>query len=164
MSLPRGKILVADHQGIFIIKLVGDVRVTLCVAFDDYLSQMLVPGKFHSVIIDLCDAQGIDSTTLGLIAKVAIQASQQFNYTPVIISTNASITRLIECMGFASVFDIRTEALENDESLRDLQVVGCSEEALRKKVIEAHRLLMGLNDDNRAKFSELVTSLERVGN
>jgi anti-anti-sigma factor len=163
MNLPGGKILVADHQGTYVIKLVGDVRVTLCVAFDDYLSQMLVPGKFHSVIIDLCDAQGIDSTTLGLIAKVAIQAAQQFNYTPIIISTNASITRLIESMGFGTVFDIRTEALETDECLHDLQLVDCSEDALRKKIIEAHRLLMGLNDENRAKFSELVTSLESVG-
>jgi hypothetical protein len=66
-------------------------------------------------------------------------------------------------MGFRAVFDIRTEALESDESLQDLPVVDCSEEALRKKIIEAHRLLMGLNDDNRAKFSELVTSLESTG-
>ncbi len=162
MTLPGGKILVADHHGSFLIKLVGDVRVTLCVAFDDYLSQMLVPGKFHSVIIDLCDAQGIDSTTLGLIAKVAIQASQQFDYTPTIVSTRPGITRLIESMGFGSVFDIRTEALGTDESLLALQMVDCSEDVVRDKVIEAHRVLMGLNDENRAKFSELVTSLENT--
>ena len=160
MTLQAGKILVADRQGTFVIKLVGDVRVTLCVAFDDYLSKMLVPGKFHSVIIDLSDAQGIDSTTLGLIAKVAIQAAQQFDYTPTIVSTNPGITRLIETMGFGSVFDIRTEALETDESLYALEMVDCSEDTVREKVIEAHRVLMGLNDENRAKFSELVTSLE----
>lgn len=162
MKLQPGKILVADHHGSFVIKLVGDVRVTLCVAFDDYLSQMLVPGKFHSVIIDLCEAEGIDSTTLGLIAKVAIQAAQQFDYTPTIISTNPGITRLIESMGFGSVFDIRTEALETDESLHALQMVDCSEDEVRDKVIEAHRVLMGLNEENRAKFTELVTSLENT--
>lgn len=162
MKLPAGRILVADHHGSFAIKLEGDVRVTLCVAFDDYLSQMLVPGKFHSVIIDLCDAQGIDSTTLGLIAKVAIQAAQQFDYTPTIVSTNPGITRLIESMGFDAVFDIRTEALATDESLHALQMVDCSEDEVRDKVIEAHRVLMGLNEENRAKFTELVTSLENT--
>lgn len=162
MNPQSGKILVADRHGTFVIKLVGDVRVTLCVAFDDYLSQMLVPGKFHSVIIDLCDAQGIDSTTLGLLAKVAIQAAQQFDYTPTIISTNPGITRLIESMGFDSVFDIRTEAIQTDECLYALQMVDCSEDAVRDKVIEAHRLLMGLSDENHAKFSELVTSLENT--
>jgi anti-anti-sigma factor len=160
VNAQAGKILVADHQGTFVIKLVGDVRVTLCVAFDDYLSQMLVPGKFHSVVIDLSDARGIDSTTLGLLAKVAIQAAQQFNYKPAIISTNPSITRLIESMGFDSVFDICTEPLGSDASLHALKIVDCSEETVRDKVIEAHRMLMGLSDDNRAKFSELVTTLE----
>jgi hypothetical protein len=63
-------------------------------------------------------------------------------------------------MGFDAVFDIRTEPLQTDESLRALKAVDCSEETVRAKVIEAHRLLMGLNDENYARFSELVTSLE----
>lgn len=157
-----GKILVADRDGTFIIKLEGDVRVTMCVAFDEYLAKMMVPGHFHSVIIDLSDAHGIDSTTLGLLAKVAIQSAQQFNYRPMIISTNESITRLIVSMGFEAVFDIRTQPLRSEKSLRTLQVVDGSEDTVRDKVIEAHRQLMELNDDNRSKFSELVTSLERA--
>ena len=160
MNVAVGKILVADHDGTFVIKLVGDVRVTICVAFDEYLAKMLVPGNFHSVIIDLSDANGIDSTTLGLLAKVAIQSARQFNYRPMIISTNESITRLIESMGFDAVFDICTEPLRIEKSLRALQIVNCTEDTVRDKVIEAHRQLMDLNDENRTKFSELVTSLE----
>ncbi len=155
-----GKILVADSDGTFVIKLVGDVRVTMCVAFDEYLGKMLVPGKFHSVIIDLSDAHGIDSTTLGLLAKVAIQSAQHFNYRPLIISTNESITRLIESMGFGSVFDISIEPLPKEQGLRALKIVNGSEATVRDKVLEAHRQLMALNDENRSKFSELVTSLE----
>lgn len=158
--MPGGKILVAEHQGAYVIKLVGDVRVTLCVAFDDYLEQMLVPGRFHSVIIDLSEAEGIDSTTLGLLAKVAIRAESRFRYKPVIVSTNESITRLLRSMGFDAVFDIHTRALDSDDTLQALSVADCSEAEVRLKVIEAHRLLMGMNEENRARFSELVTSLE----
>ena len=158
--MQAGKILVADHQGAFVIKLVGDVRVTLCVAFDDYLEQMLEPGSFHSVVIDLAEAEGIDSTTLGLLAKVAIKAGERFDYTPVIVSTNGSITRLLQSMGFDSVFDIRTEPLDLQSGLDVLPICDCAEEMVRDKVIEAHRLLMGMNEENREKFSELVTSLE----
>lgn len=155
-----GKILVADHEGAFIIKLLGDVRVTLCVAFDDYLERMLVPGRFHSVLIDLSEADGIDSTTLGLLAKVAIRSGKEFSFKPVIVSTNPSITRLIQSMGFASVFDIQTEALAGEERFSALPVADCAESAVRGKVIEAHRLLMGLSEENRSRFRELVTSLE----
>jgi len=161
--MQRGKILVAEHQGAFVIKLIGDVRVTLCVAFDDYLENMLSDGDFQSVIIDLVEAEGIDSTTLGLLAKVSIRAKERYGYRPVIISTNENITRLITSMGFDMVFDIRTEAITDDDSLHALADTACSEEGVRERVLAAHRVLMGLNDDNRARFQELVTTLENVG-
>ena len=162
--MQRGRILVAEHEGAFVIKLVGDVRVTLCVAFDDYLEQMLADGAFQSVLIDLSEAEGIDSTTLGLLAKVSIRARERFGYRPVIISTNESITRLITSMGFDIVFDIRTEAIAGDDDLHALAATASSEEGVRARVIAAHRVLMGLNEDNRAKFQELVTTLENVSN
>ena len=161
--MQRGKILVAEHQGAFVIKLIGDVRVTLCVAFDDYLESMLSDGDFQSVIIDLVEAEGIDSTTLGLLAKVSIRAKERYGYRPVIISTNENITRLITSMGFDMVFDIRTEAITYDDSLHALADTASSEEGVRERVLAAHRVLMGLNDDNRARFQELVTTLENVG-
>lgn len=161
--MDEGKILVADHQGAFLIKLVGDVRVTLCVAFDDYVERMLKASNFHSVVIDLSEAEGIDSTTLGLLAKVSIRAGRQYGYRPAIVSTNPSITRLIDSMGFGAVFDIRTSRPATEEDLVSLPVVHCGEEVVRQRVIEAHRLLMGMNDDNRKRFTELVTTLEGAG-
>ena len=34
LDVAMGQILVADHQGVYVIKMVGDVRLTLCVSFD----------------------------------------------------------------------------------------------------------------------------------
>lgn len=158
-----GKILVADHMGAFVIKLVGDVRVTLCVSFDDYVEGMLAAGDFHSVIIDLTEASGIDSTTLGLLAKVAIRARQQFDYRPVIVSTQSGITRLIDSMGFGAVFDIHTQRPESADDFKSLPVIHCSESTVRDRVLEAHRTLMGMNEENRTRFTELVTTLEQAG-
>ena len=158
-----GKILVADNQGAFVIKLVGDVRVTLCVSFDEYVETMLASSAFRSVLIDLTEAEGVDSTTLGLLAKVSIRAGQKLNYRPVIISTNPSITRLIQSMGFDAVFDIHTRRIESNDGLNALPSVTCNESGVRDRVIEAHRILMGMNDDNRDRFKELVTTLEKIG-
>ena len=65
----EGRILAADHNGAYALKLVGDVRVNLCSAIDDYLEHMFNDPGFESVMVDLCEAEGIDSTTLGLLAK-----------------------------------------------------------------------------------------------
>ena len=77
-----------------------------------------------------------------------------------ILSTNPNITRVLDSMGFDRVFHIRQEPLENDEDLGELPVLPESEEGVHKRVLEAHRVLMGLSDDNRAQFRELVSLLE----
>lgn len=155
-----GRILVAEEGGAFVIKLVGDVRLTLCTTLDEFFDEMLAVKGFASVVVDLADASNIDSTTLGLLAKLAIKARQRFQYVPLILSTNPDITRVLESMGFDRVFRIREVPLRNDEDLGELPVLPDSEEGVRQHVLEAHRVLMGLNENNRARFRELVSLLE----
>ena len=69
-----GRILVADHNGVYMLKFVGDVRVTLCATVDDYLHRMFDDREFKSVLVDLSETEGIDSTSLGILAKLSIQA------------------------------------------------------------------------------------------
>jgi anti-anti-sigma factor len=158
--MQQGRILVAEHQGNFLIKLVGDVRLTLCHTIDEYFDNMFSRPGFMGVVIDLTETEGIDSTSLGLLAKLAVQAKQRYQLIPSILSTNPNITRLLESMGFRSVFDIRTEPVLSREQLGELPLVAGSEETVRCKVIEAHRVLMGLNEKNQATFKELVSTLE----
>lgn len=148
------------------VKLVGDVRLTLCTTIDECFSQMFASAAFIGVVIDLSDAEGIDSTSLGLLAKLAIQAKQRYQQIPLVLSPNPSITRLLTSMGFDRVLDIRdsvdTEASADnlDEGLGELPVVCSDEDCVRNKVIEAHRFLMDMNEHNRAAFADLVTTLE----
>lgn len=159
--MQTGKILVAEHQGAYLVKLVGDVRVTLCASFDEFLDRMLANPAFKSVLIDLSETEGLDSTSLGLLAKLSIETQKRYRFLPMIVSTNESITRLLSSMGFDSVFEIHTEAITSQSDLAELPLMPCSEEEMRDTVIEAHKVLMGLNDENRARFHELVTTLER---
>lgn len=156
----QGQIQAARQNGAYLLRLVGDVRVTLCATFDDFLEKMFGDPAFASVNIDLCEAEGIDSTSLGLLAKLAIQAQQKFDYQPIIFSSNSSITRILESMGFDAVFDIRTYSPNEEPAVEELPQVSLSEGEVCKKVVEAHRVLMGLNDDNQAKFRDLVEVLE----
>ncbi len=159
--MQTGKILVAQHQGAFVIKLVGDVRLTLCTTIDDYFNEMFSSPDFIGVVTDLSEAEGIDSTSLGLLAKLAIQAKQRYQLVPIIISPNPNITRLLDSMGFAKVFEIREEVCQHAaEDLGELPVICADEDCVRSKIIEAHRVLMEMNEENRETFSALMTTLE----
>ncbi|HSG60109.1 MAG TPA: STAS domain-containing protein [Pseudomonadales bacterium] len=156
----QGQIQAAHKNGAYLLRLVGDVRVTLCATFDDFLEKMFSDKQFASVNIDLCQAEGIDSTSLGLLAKLAIQAQQRYDFKPIIFSSNTSITRILESMGFEAVFDIRHYSPSEETQVEDLPQVNVSEGEVCKKVVEAHRILMGMNDDNNAKFRDLIDVLE----
>src|SRR5690554_4397621 len=101
-----GQILVADHGGVYVIKMVGDVRLTLCISFDQFIDTMFTQDDFCDVMFDLSEAEAIDSTTLGLMAKIALQGREEKGITPVIFSNNDSINRLLQTMGFQEIFTI----------------------------------------------------------
>lgn len=159
--MQAGKILQASQDGVFVLKLLGDVRLTLCTAFDDFIEKMFNDDHFVSVAIDLSDADGLDSTTLGLLAKIAIRAQQRFNFKPVIISIDPSITRLLTSMCFERIFDIRDSRLENLADFGELAIAVSSEQDVKARVLEAHRTLMGLSEENTACFKDLVNALEQ---
>jgi len=158
--MQQGRILVAEHSGAFVVKLIGDVRLSFCTALDAFLDRMFASPNFASVIIDLTEAENIDSTTLGQLVKIAINADRRFKLHPLLLSTNPDITRVLDAMGFGRVFDIRKQRPQSRDELRDLPQVDGTESAVRERVIEAHQVLMGMNEQNRAKFQELVCALE----
>lgn len=155
-----GQILVADHAGVYIIKMTGDVRLTLCISFDQFIDAMLAAPNFSSVLFDLSEAEAVDSTTLGLMAKISLLAQEKRNIVPVILATNASIKRILDTMGFADIFKIVNKLEVDIEPEKPLSPVECGEQEVKEKVLEAHKILMGLNEQNRETFKNLVNMLE----
>jgi anti-anti-sigma factor len=156
----RGRILVAHHDGVYLMKFVGDVRVTLCAAVDAFLDGMLSDAKFRSVVVDLSRATGIDSTSLGILAKLSIRTRERCGFVPTLVSTNPDITRVLETMGFDDVFRIIEQPIEHKDQFGELHPFDCSEEDMRQRVLDAHRILMAMNESNREAFQDLVETLE----
>lgn len=156
-----GRILVGDHDGIYVLKFLGDVRVTLCATVDAFLRSLLGRDDFRSVLVDLTDTEGIDSTSLGLLAKLSIETQRRFDLVPTLVSTNPDITRVLRTMGFDDIFHIIEEPLSDAGQLGELPTLETDEDDVRQRVLDAHRVLMNLNDENRESFRDLVSALER---
>lgn len=155
-----GRILFAEQDGVNVLKFTGDVRVTLGPTIGAFLNSLKECKDMKSVIIDLTETEGIDSTSLGLLAKISLQTQESFHTVPTIVSTNEDITRILMSMGFDKVFVIIKEPLATDAPLGELPVQIVNENALRDQVLEAHKVLMSLNEGNRDAFEDLVVALE----
>jgi len=155
-----GKILLAEQDGVEVLKFVGDVRVSLGPTISEFVNELGQRKDIHSIIIDLTETEGIDSTTLGLMAKISLKSQETFQTLPTIVSSNEDITRILFSMGFDNVFIIVNEARGEVGPLGELPTQLVSEDALREQVLEAHRVLMSLNSENRERFRDLVEALE----
>ena len=155
-----GKILVAEQDGVKVLKFTGDVRVALSPTLSDFVKELGCDRNLHSVIIDLTETDAIDSTSLGLMAKISLKSQEVFHCLPTIISCKEDINRILVSMGFDNVFVIINDANGVIGPLGELPTQMVSEEALREQVLEAHRILMSLSRENEDAFRDLVEALE----
>lgn len=161
--MAAGRILCANGDGACLLKFVGDVRLKLGAAFDEYLDRLLRRVELRSVVVDLSATNAIDSTSLGVLARLAMCCKQRLGCAPTLVSTRADITRVLQTMGFGDVFHIVTAPLHDERQLGELPPGDISPPELRRRVLAAHRNLMAMNDDNRERFEDLVASLEAEG-
>ncbi|HBF64218.1 MAG TPA: anti-anti-sigma factor [Gammaproteobacteria bacterium] len=154
-----GHILVGACEGNYVLKFSGDIRVGLCGSLDAFCERMLDAADFRSVIVDLAETLAIDSTALGCLARLSLAVQRIQAKIPTLICRSSDIERVLLNMGFDDVFAIVAEANVQDVELVDIPAV--VEQEARQRVIEAHKVLMSLNDSNRAAFKSLVDALEQ---
>lgn len=158
-----GKILAGSHQGVYLIRCVGDVRLGLSVGMDSYFENLLESGQCTSVIVDLSETSSIDSTSLGSLAKLSIIARRYLARPATLVSTNPDITRALKTMGFDEAYCLVEHPLKELDEL-DLTDQTASKQddegELRRYVIDVHKALMSLNGRNREAFKDLMKMLE----
>lgn len=157
----EGRFLFAEHEGAYVLKLVGDVRLTLCSTIDQFVERMFKGVTCQSVVVDLTEAENLDSTTLGLLAKMALFARRQWQIRPLAVTDDQNILRLLNSMGFDQIFDIRQASKVDAVADCEPAPASLDEKTVHAKVLQAHQVLMTLNQNNREAFRELVDSLCR---
>jgi anti-anti-sigma factor len=158
-----GKILVAQQDGVYLLKLTGDVRVTLCASLTDYIDRIFSGRPATDVFVDLLEAEGVDSTTLGLLAKLAIHCLDNLGFKAKLLCVNRNILRILESMELDELFVVLgipdapqiplRDITPRSEELPDMEIV-------RQQVLEAHKLLVKLNPKLLGDFFDLINSLE----
>lgn len=159
--MSQGKILISDKSDNYLLKLVGDVRLTLGGTLNRYMEILFGNNQVKSVVVDMLDAEGVDSTTLGLIAKLGLHCRESYQMNVKLFCQNPSIIRTLECMGFDEIIDIFQQSPDEfDTELRSLEEVPAAVDEVRRQVLEAHKLLLKLNPKNSAEFTDLINALE----
>jgi anti-anti-sigma factor len=157
----QGKILISDKADNYLLKLVGDVRLTLSGTLSRHMEVLFGKSQVKSIVVDMLDTDGVDSTTLGLIAKLGLHCREYYQMNVKLFCQNPSIIRTLKCMGFDEIIDIFQQSPDEfDAELRSLEQIPAEVDEVRHQVLEAHKLLLKINPENSAEFTDLINALE----
>jgi len=161
----KGEVLYAQHEGLVVLKFVGQIRLGdsygASAALNNFLDDLFEKGGFENVLIDLTETESIDSTNLGLLAKVTRHMRENYGRNASIISTNPDITAALDSVGFTAVFDIYKEPLAAHANLEALGEATEPESDFSVMVLAAHRALCELNEKNKETFKNLIEIFEK---
>lgn len=161
MSMHEGEILHAKHDGVHVLRLIGEIRYTLSASFDRFLKRLFTGTPPVGVVIDLTQTHIIDSTNLGLLVRIADWLDQCNAPKLVIISNREDINEILFSMGLDEVFNIVKSAEPIPIEAEMLPMEEPDRDELSQVILQAHRALMQLNENNQALFRDLVSSLEQ---
>ena len=102
----NGKYLYTKYNNIYFIKLIGNITYPISNDLNKFLDRIFMSKDFENIVVDLTQTEQIDSTNIGLLAKIAKFMFDNFNKKTTLISTNKNITQLLVNMGFNKIFII----------------------------------------------------------
>jgi anti-anti-sigma regulatory factor len=153
-----GQIYYAASDNRAFLKLAGVIRYPLSQRLNLAVGRMFAKSSVRGVVVDLQEA---DSTCMGLLARVATQCLELACDRPVIVSVQPEVNRLLRSMGFDQVFVLIEDPSAPTAGLTNAaQLAGISTRPDPKVVLDAHRALSEINENNRHLFQNVIEQLE----
>lgn len=157
-----GKVLYARQRGIHCLHYMGQISYPLAPSIERFVDRLFCGRDQPAFVIDLNQTESIDSTNLGLLARIANRVDQCGGPRVTITSERQDINDLLEGMAFDEIFDIVERNGWVAEWGEMVPVEESDLETMRDTILEAHRTLAALTEDNRERFAEVVAVLERA--
>lgn len=154
----HGNVSWAREGDAWILRFDGPIRYFLAPSVDRFIDRMFAGAVPHTVCLDLRNTTAIDSTGIGLLAKVANSMQHAGRTRPVVVSTNPEINELLVnlCLDEVCILSTSGPDIAAAESIPN---VSPSERELARTVLDVHRRLSALSEDNREAFRSVVEAL-----
>ena len=155
-----GKICFANQQERYVLKFIGEIRCTLGCTFDRFLDELFKEARLEEIQLDLSEAEMIDSTCLGLLARVANEMRKTTGKKTTLVSTRPDINQLLQNVSFDQVFNITDQPAPALVDETCLFVNDSDTACMAETVLTAHHLLSEISDDNREAFKDVIKTVE----
>jgi anti-anti-sigma factor len=156
------KILHGLQGEVCVIRMCGRLTHTVGGGFDALIEdEIFSAAPLKEILFDLEELESIDSTILGLLAKIARRRLDASQKRPTLFSPKESISRILGSMGFEAVFDIVHAPLSVKTSCESIPEADEGARDMGQLMLDGHRLLCDMNERNRDAFRTVVEILDK---
>lgn len=161
----NGQVTHAEHNGVHVLRYFGRVDYMSAPAIQRFLDELIERTQIAGLVFDLTEADALDSTNLGLLARVNERVRHVASSESMIVARSGDVRDVLLSMGFDQTFDIVTDA-DAPASVPALAVGDAiqtpvpSHADLHDTMLEAHRALVRLSEAGRVQFEPVVACLE----
>ncbi len=156
-----GDYQVAYSDNKYFFKLSGQLKYSTSTNFCAFLDKIYSENNYSDILVDLSDAEYLDSTNLGILAKLACHVLKKFHHKLTVVSTNNDVTDLLINIGFEKLCVLIRQPMEFEKDLNQINDLDDSQKNLAKVMLDAHKTLMEMNDKNRETFKDAVDLLKK---
>ncbi len=157
-----GHITHAAREGVHVLRYFGTVNYTLAPGLQRFLQHLIHDEPVSGLVFDLTAAESLDSTNLGLMARVNEQVHDIGAANSVIISSNEDIDGVLRSMGFDQTFEVVAAGAPLPQAVAEpVASEPPSAGDLQRTMLDAHRALVRLSEAGRLEFEAVVACLER---
>jgi len=144
-------------------KLTGTLKYTTCGHFDTFLDSFLSNASdVEKAVIDLTEADFLDSTNLGFLAKIAQFMLDKNGSRTTIYCTSPDVNKTLRSVGFDDIFDMVESKSELNEEFGIIDPDEFEQKNKTLMMIDAHKCLMNINEKNQKTFKDVVSLMEQT--
>ncbi|KOR31266.1 hypothetical protein TI04_01740 [Achromatium sp. WMS2] len=159
----------AREGNTWFIILVGDLRYNTMAPAINYLVDKVLAGPPNAnIVVDVTQATNVDSTCVGLLARLASGSYNDGNNDiprPIMVANDGDTRDLLTAIAFESLYDF-IDAADNPiddkvvSKMESAPNVDLNHKDMRMLILDAHRRLCALDAKTNNIFENVVIALE----
>lgn len=150
----------SDQDGIHLFKLCGRLQFTSGSALEQALNALRGADRVQEIVIDLTEAESVDSTMLGMIGQLGVNQQTRAKIT----IASDDMYRTLKQVGFDRFFIIvfnKDHSGKAEAEFTEFKPMREAKRALEKRVRTSHEWLSQIDATNAKAFKPVLDHLKR---
>lgn len=145
----------------YIVKILGKATMKNVKTLSEFVDKLL--SENSNISLEMSEVAYMDSTFLGLIAKLAISIKTKFQIKLKIINPNDIALNYLKQTGILKFVEVIKK-----EDILGIDLKGIEKSTFEnnneksKYILEMHEVLMDLNEENKIEFKAVVDAMKKV--